>query len=257
MAKAQIKREMNPAAGSEIGQNGPVLVAEKAEIDGIAPKPSKKPKKPIDQRTRFSGAELRQELQTRLPDLKASRRKPEEILTGRPSSYRPEIGLQILDLMSEGMTLTESCEHLGLHKSTIYRWAEKNPSFATTLARAKRALAEHSFSQAHAIPKALYEQALNGEPIDGPMVAAARLYTDSLKWYAERLNPHEYAPQSKQAIELTGKNGGPIQTTALVLDSRMLSPDARDALRQALLTAKPNEINEIEGEFEETPGAEG
>ena len=55
---------------------------------------------------------------------------------------------------------------------------------------------------------------------------------------------------------MTGKNGGPIQTAALVLDSRMLSPDARDALRQALLTAKPNEINEIEGEADEVPGDE-
>ena len=38
MAKAQIKRDMNPAAGPQIGQNGPNLVAEKAEIGGIAQK---------------------------------------------------------------------------------------------------------------------------------------------------------------------------------------------------------------------------
>ena len=211
----------------------------------------KKAKKPKELRTRFSGAELREELQARLPEVKANRLKPDVILKGRPITYKPEIGESILQLMAEGMTLTEACDELQIKRSTVYSWAERIPAFSTLLTRAKRALAEHSFSQAHAIPKALYEQALNGEPIDGPMVAAARLYTDSLKWYAERLNPHDYAPQSKQAIELTGKNGGPIQTTALVLDSRMLSPDARDALRQALLTAKPNEINEIEGEADE------
>jgi hypothetical protein len=210
-----------------------------------------KPKKPKELRTRYSGAELREELQARLPALKAKRVPASKIITGRPSTYTPELGNKILELMANGMTLTEACDELGLYRSTVYHWAEKNPSFATTLARAKHALAEHAFSQAHAIPKSLYESALRGEEIDGPMVAAARLYTDSLKWYAERLNPRDYAQQSKQSIELTGKNGGPIQTAAFVFDSRDLSIEARDALRQALLSAKPNEINEIEGEAEE------
>ena len=69
-------------------------------------------------------------------------------------------------------------------------------------------------------------------------MAAARLYTDSLKWYAERLNPGAFAAQSKQTVELTGKDGGPIQTASIVIDSRALSPDAREALRYALLAAK-------------------
>ena len=205
-----------------------------------------KPKKPKELRTRYSGAELREELQARLPERKAKRVPASEVLMGRPTNYKPDIGDKILNLMSEGMTLTEACDHLGIKRSTVYSWAEKRQDFSTLLARAKHALAEHAFTQAHLIPKSLYESALRGEEIDGPMVAAARLYTDSLKWYAERLNPRDYGQQSKQSIELTGKNGGPIQTTAFVFDSRDLSIEARDALRQALLSAKPNDINELE-----------
>jgi hypothetical protein len=211
----------------------------------------KKAKKPKELRTRYSGAELREELSIRLPALKANRTKLDKKTIGRPSQYDPTIGDKILELMSEGMTLTESCDFLGVKRSTVYSWAERTPSFSTLLARAKIALAEHSFTQAHLIPKKLYESALSGAEIDGPMVAAARLYTDSLKWYAERLNPKDYAQQSRQSIELTGKNGGPIQTAALVIDSRSLAPEARDALRLALQLAKPNEINEIEGDADE------
>lgn len=230
------------------------LVANETEQGKAQGKPAKV-KKPIEQRVRYSGAELRQELQKRLPEVKAKRVHASEVLMGRPSTYKPETGNKILELMANGMTLTEACDELGLYRSTVHRWAESNPSFATTLARAKLALAEHAFSQAHAIPKKLYESALNGEELSGPMVAAARLYTDSLRWYAERLNPRDYAQQSKQSIELTGKNGGPIQTTALVFDSRDLSPEARDALRLALMSAKPNEINDLEA-IDVTPEAD-
>lgn len=188
---------------------------------------------------RHSGAELRETLAANLPAVKAKRRTPEAILkTGRPSTYTPEIADSILALMSEGMTVTEACDHLGLYRATVYRWADLHPSFASTLARAKAALAEHSFTQAARVPRELYARVQAGEPIDGATVAAARLYSDSMRWYAEKLNAAAYGNNSRQSIELTGKDGGPIQTASLVIDSRALSPDAREALRYALLAAK-------------------
>jgi hypothetical protein len=150
--------------------------------------------------------------------------------------------------MSEGYTLTETVDKLGIARSTAYRWLEAHPStFGTIYARGREALAEHAFSQALDIPKQLYAKVQANEPIDGAAVAAARLYTDSLKWYAERLNPRAYAAQSKQSIELTGANGGPIQTASILIDSRALSPDAREALRYALLAANAAPIIEGEG----------
>ena len=200
---------------------------------------------------RHSGAELREALAANLPLAKAQRRTPEAILkTGRPSTYTEETGKKILDLMAEGMTVTEACDALGLYRATVYRWAESNPSFAAILARAKGALAEHAFTQAATVPRELYARVLAGEPIDGATVAAARLYSDSMRWYAERLNPGAYAAQSKQSIELTGKDGGPIQTASLVIDSRALAPEARDALRAAL-EAATNAPPMIEGELAE------
>jgi hypothetical protein len=184
-----------------------------------------------------SGAQLREALTVNLPTMKAKRLAPEIVLKGRPSKYDERIAEKILELMAEGQTLTEACDLLGVRRSTVYSWAERIPSFSALLARARAALAEHAFTQAASIPRELYARVQAGELVDGATVAAARLYADSQKWYAERLNPMAYGQQSKQSIELTGKGGGPIQTASLVIDSRALSPDARDALRAALEAA--------------------
>jgi hypothetical protein len=76
-----------------------------------ASKAQGKAKKPKELRIRYSGAELREELQARLPLLKAQRVEPKKVITGRPTSYTPELGDKILALMAEGMSLTESCEY--------------------------------------------------------------------------------------------------------------------------------------------------
>ena len=223
--------------------------AESAKAKGQKPRPGgKKPARdPVAAilGKRPSGKQLRETLAETLPLMKAQRKEPKK--TGRPSKYTEETGLRILELMASGFTVTEAADRLGIDRGTVYRWAERNPSFAATLARAKGALAEHAFTQAASIPRELYARAQAGEPIDGPTVAAARLYSDSMRWYAEKLNAAAYGPQSKQSIELTGKNGGPIQTASLVIDSRALSPDARDALRHAL-EAATNAAPMIEGE---------
>jgi hypothetical protein len=145
--------------------------------------------------------------------------------------------------MADGLTVTEAADRLAISRSTIYRWAESSPSFASLLARAKHALAEHAFTQAAAIPRELYARVQAGEPIDGPAVAAARLYTDSLKWYAERLNSAAYGAHTKQSVEVTGT----MAVASVVIDSRALSPDARDALRYALEAARAAPVIEHEG----------
>lgn len=193
---------------------------------------------------RPSGRELKDALKVSLPIAKA-KRAPVKI--GRPSKYNEDIGQELLGLMANGYTVTEAADVLKIDRGTVYRWAESNPSFASLLARGKAALSEHAFTQAASVPRDLYRRVQSGEVIDGPTVAAARLYTDSLKWYAERLNP-AYAAHSKQSIELTGT----MAVASVVVDSRSLSPDARDALRYALMAA--NAAPTIEHDDEEGGG---
>jgi hypothetical protein len=142
--------------------------------------------------------------------------------------------------MAEGHTLTEACDMHGISRSTVYRWLEANSAFATAYARAREMLAEHCFTQALEVPKALYAKAQAGEPLDGPSVGAARLLVDTLKWYSEKLHPAAYGAHSKQSIEVSGT----MAVASVLIDSRSLSPDAREALRYALQAANAAPIIE-------------
>ena len=142
------------------------------------------------------------------------------------------MGHRLLGLMVEGHTLTEACAHptINIARSTAYRWMEAHPAFASDYLRAREHLAEHCFTQALEIPRALYAKAEAGMPLDGPTVGAARLLVDTLKWYSEKLNPRLYG-QQKQTLEVSGS----IAVASVLIDSRSLSQEARDGLRMALL----------------------
>jgi len=180
---------------------------------------------------RPSSKQLRETLSKALPVVKANRRDIKGYIPNR--GYTPAIGELVLAHMSEGYTLTETCDKLGIARSTAHKWMLEHPSFRTIYAQARVALAEHSFSEALAVPKALYARVQAGEPVDGAAVASARLLTDSLKWYSERLNPKDYAPQSKASLEVSGT----LAVASVLIDSRALSQDAREALRFALQAA--------------------
>lgn len=192
-----------------------------------------------------SGAEMRQELTARLPAIKAkAKERAAKAKTGRPTTYTEEIGEEIFRLMAEGYSLTDACDELNIARGTVYRWAEKEP-FATTLARARAALAEHAFSEAYAIPKRLLAEYVKNPDLkmDPAKVQAARLATNTLQWYSERMNPKTFGERKPEAPSLTVNNN------SLTINSRDLTPEQREALRGALLAAKAMPLT-IDGETE-------
>jgi hypothetical protein len=205
---------------------------------------------------RFTGQQMNSELAARLPAIKAkAKANIERAPIGRPIEYTPDKGERILAYMAEGYSLTDACDTMGIARSTVYRWAEKDPAFATTLARAREALAEHSFSEALAIPKrllALYDNDKSGElRLDPARVAAAKLATDTLKWYAERLAPRTFADKTRK-IEVSGPNGAPIQVASVTINADALSDEQRDILRLALRQARASDA--IDADYTEAEG---
>ena len=71
----------------------------------------------------------------------------------------------------------------------------------------------------------------------GVFPAFLRVEVSFEQWNAERIAPKLYGNRVK--TEVTGKDGAPmqLQTQVQVIDSRMLDPEQRDALRQILLAA--------------------
>jgi len=201
----------------------------------------------------YSGREMREALQGSLPAIKAKARTGiAKAKTGRPREYTEAQGEEILAYMAEGYSLTEAADAIGVARSTVYRWAEKEPSFATTLARAREALAEFAFSEAYAIPRkllAVYEQDPDAK-LDPARVSAAKLASDTLRWYSERLAPKTFADKTRK-VEISGPNGAPIQLAAVTISAESLSDEQREILRLALSRAKQGDA--IDGDYTEVP----
>lgn len=105
---------------------------------------------------------------------------------GRPSSYKPEVALEILRRMAGGETLTSICEAKGMPShSTVRLWAvEDREGFSALYARAREA-------QAHAIAEAALDGALAAKD-----PALGRLQFDARRWYAGKMMPRLYGDKA-------------------------------------------------------------
>jgi DNA-binding CsgD family transcriptional regulator len=199
-----------------------------------------------------TGGEMRGELSARLPAIKDKVKERLLRKQGRPSTYDPKLGERIFELMAEGYSLTEACDELGLARGTVHGWKRNNEEFATLLADARDALAEFAFSEAYAIPRKLLKLYEDNPDLklDPARVSLAKLTTDSLRWYSERLAPKTFADKTRK-VEISGPNGAPIQLAAVTISAESLSDEQREILRLALSRAKNGEA--IDGSFTETP----
>jgi hypothetical protein len=109
---------------------------------------------------------------------------------GRPTEYTPEIGERILELMATGLSLSAAAAECDVHRQRVYEWESRHPEFADSvkLARSKRQL--------------FLERRLM-DAKEGPVVTSSIF---ALK------NAGQGDWVDKTATELTGANGGPIQT---------------------------------------------
>ena len=154
---------------------------------------------------------------------------------GMKTTYTEEMANEICDWLSEGKPLAQFCAQKGKPSyRTVYDWLDAFPDFSARYARARETgfdiIADDCLSIADEMPPTTEKGGT-----DSGFVAwqRNRIYT------RERLlrawSPKKYG-DAKQ-IEVSGPNGGPIQTQTTVLDPAAMDPDARDALRYALTAA--------------------
>lgn len=127
---------------------------------------------------------------------------------GRPSKYDPSYCDKLVEYGAQGYSLTACAGKLGVSRQTLHEWAGAWPEFSDAMAR-------HAGART-----AFLEEGLIGAET-GPMVTS-RMF--ALKNAA----PHEW--REKQDVELTGKDGGPIETKDV--------SDLEIARRVAFLLAK-------------------
>jgi len=195
---------------------------------------SKAQEKPKAQRERkaYSMGQLRETLQGALPSVKAKAREMNS--PKRRKAYDREIFVRVCERMAGWETTREALDNEGLAPSTFYQWMEREGSEGESLrnlfGRARLMLAESAFGEALEKSRAL----LLDDEIDQARVGATRLLVDTLKWYAERLNPRQYAMQRIEPVAQTVHN----VTNNLTLDARALDGNQREALRAMITQAR-------------------
>jgi transposase-like protein len=142
-------------------------------------------------------------------------------MSGRPSTYTPEVAAIICERISNGASVRTLCADEGMPApATIYKWLSQHTEFSEQYAKAREEqadnMADEIISLADEQPPTIRDR--EGEAVgvrmDSAFVAWQRLRIDSRKWVASKLKPKKYGEKVLQ--EVTGADGGAIQAKVTV-----------------------------------------
>jgi len=108
--------------------------------------------------------------------------------------------VEILEEVSSGKTLSQVCREMGISRCEIYRERENDEAFRDSYARARKAQAESMVDdllELAATPCSTADE-----------IQQLRINVDLQKWVTARAHPAMFG--DKQAVELSGKDGGPL-----------------------------------------------
>lgn len=152
---------------------------------------------------------------------------------GRPTDYTEEMAGIICERTADGESLKDICSAEGMpNRVTVYRWLAKHELFRNMYAQAKDDQAEALFDDILSIAddgrndwmeKLSAEGEKIGWAVNGEHIQRSRVRIDARKWMASKLLPKKFG--EKIVTELTGKDGGPIETKDV---------SARDAIASKL-----------------------
>lgn len=112
---------------------------------------------------------------------------------GRPSKYTPERISAILDAIRLGVPRELAARASGINPDTFYTWQKEKPEFSDAVNEAE---AKSTLALVAKVQKAAS---------DGNWTAAA--------WMLERRFPKQFGRLDRSQVELTGKDGGPVQVS--------------------------------------------
>lgn len=149
-----------------------------------------------------------------LPDLDLFKR-PERRPVGRPTLYDPSYCEKLLRLAENGNSLTQCAVKLGLDKATLLSWAEVHPEFNTAMIMAGEAA------------KCWWE--------DVGMIGMVSDKFNTGVWVRSMAARFRDEYTERRQTEIAGEI---VEKRELTISARNLDPDAREALKQALLSVK-------------------
>jgi hypothetical protein len=140
---------------------------------------------------------------------------------GRPTIYRPELGQQLIQAMAGGLSAEAAAAKIGISARSLFEWQKLQPEFLQAVQEGRHQAILFWEQRAIAIA--------NGKP------GNAQLVTLGLKNRSRAASGWHDITKT----EVTGADGGAIQTEVkTTIDATALAPEARAALRAAILAAK-------------------
>jgi hypothetical protein len=141
---------------------------------------------------------------------------------GRPTIYRPELGQQLMQAMAGGLSAEAAAARIGISARSMFEWQKVHPEFLQAVQEGRH--------RAMLFWETLAIDVARGKPGNGQMISLA------LKNRSRAASGWHH---DIQKTELTGADGGAIQTEVkTTIDATALAPEARAALRAAILAAK-------------------
>ena len=149
---------------------------------------------------------------------------------GRPSLYRKEFCEQVVELMSQGRSLDGCAAFLHVHPDSLYQWQHIHREFSDAVQRGRAAAI------------AFWESRLLDVAQGGPGHAGAIQWALRNRSRAASGWDHAHA-----RVEVAGPNGGaiPLQAAVVTIDAHQLSAEQRQVLRQALIAARDNFLDNV------------
>lgn len=149
---------------------------------------------------------------------------------GRPSEYRDEYAEQARKLCLLGSTDEELADFFGVVPQTIYNWQASHPEFLESIKRGKMMadaeVADRLYRRAlgyeHEAVKIFQFQ---GAPVEVPYTEIYPPDTQAASLWLRNRQPKKW--RDKQDVELTGKDGGPVEVTRIELVAPVVKNDDR------------------------------
>lgn len=156
--------------------------------------------------------------------------KGEKKEPGRPSKYSAALAERICDHIRCGCSLRRAAEKEGIPQPTVMNWARDNDEFSNQYARACEVRLSALEDKLLDLMEDGHQVAGHGL-IGGNRLNAVKLEVETIKWMLAKLMPKKYG--DKQALEVTGANGGPMESI-VVGDEARIAPilDRLDAIRK-------------------------
>lgn len=136
----------------------------------------------------------------------------------RAPVYGDDVREKVLLALASGRSLNKTCAEDGMPApSTVVLWTHEDPTFAERYARAKEIgltlKADELLDIADDGSRDTYTDEKGNEHVDVDVVQRSRLRVDTRKWLLSKMLPKLYGERS--ALELTGKDGGPVEARVL------------------------------------------